>query len=80
MVDCRESFGDFELRLWKEDRDEAFNHHIVEFGFLLVELHHTASWDDGKVIGDFGVIKDALVELDAVFFDCVGCPIRNWVV
>ena len=80
MSDYRETLSDFELSVWKENRDEAFDHHVVEFGLLLVELHHTASRDDGKVIGDFGVIKDALIELYAIFFDCDGCPIRNWVV
>ena len=79
MVDCSDTPCDFKLSVWKENRDKAFDHHVVEFGLLLVELHYTASWDNGKVIGDFSVIKDALIELNAVFFNCIGCPIRNWV-
>ena len=31
MIDCRETLGDFKLSVWKEDRDEAFDYHVVEF-------------------------------------------------
>jgi len=66
MVDLREPFGDFKFSLGEKDRDEALDHHVVELGFGIGELGDAAGWNDGKVIGDLGVVEDAFVELDPV--------------
>ena len=79
MVDGSETFGDFEFGMWEEDCDKAFDHHVVEFRFLFVELNDTTSWNDCKVIRDLGVVKDSLSKLYAVVFDRIGGPFRNGV-
>ena len=61
----------------EEHRDEAFEDHIVELRFLLVEFDDAASWDDRKVIRDLGVVKHALGKLHTVILDRIDGPFSS---
>ena len=75
VIDGSEAFGDLELGMREEDGEEALHDHVVELGNGLVDFDNTAGRDDCEVIGDFRVIKDALLKLQAVVVEGILGPV-----
>ena len=64
-LDGGDAGRELELGRGEEDGDEAAGDHVVNLRLHLIELlGGDAGGDDGKVIGDLGVIEDALVGVD----------------
>ena len=60
--DGADARGDVELGGRVECGDETARDHVVDLGLHLIEvLGLGGGGDDGEVIGDLGVVKDALV-------------------
>ena len=71
--DAGDAGGDRVFRRRIEHRQEAAGDQIVELLFDLVErLGRRAGGDNGEVIGNLGVVEDALVRRDPVFFQNSG--------
>ena len=70
-----ESYYDDRFR--EEDGEEAFNDHVVKLGRGFIEFDDAPSRNNGEVIGDFRVVKDALLELQTVVVEGVLCPVRE---
>ena len=59
-----------ELRRRVEHREEALDDHVIELGLGLGQaLGRKQGRDDCKVVGDLGVVEDALVRLDEALAD-----------
>ena len=66
MLNCRYALSHLEFGMWKKDCQEAFQHHVVEFGLGITQLNNTPGRNDCKVIRYFGVIKHTFVKLDVL--------------
>ena len=75
VINGGESLGDLELGVRKEDGEEALHDHVVKFGGGLIEFDNATGGDDREVIGDLGVVKNALLELQAVVLERVLGPV-----
>ena len=73
-LDGGEAFGDLENGVGVENGEEALGDEVVELAFFFREFDNATSGDDGEVIGDLGVVEDALVEADEVLFEGVLGP------
>ena len=75
MIDDSQALGDLELSVGEKDGQEALQDHVIELRGGVIELHHAASRNDGKVIADLSVVKNPLLELEAVVVDRVLGPL-----
>ena len=61
LLHARDPRGHFELGRRKKDTDEAAHDHVVNFLLHFIEtMRRRAGGNDGEVIGDFRVVKNAL--------------------
>ena len=61
FFDARDPRRDLELRRREKDRDEAAHDHVVNLLLPLIEaVRSGASRHNGKVIGNFRVVENAL--------------------
>jgi len=70
-----EAFGDLKFGVWKEDREKAFYDHIVKFCRWFINFDDTTGRDDREVVGYLSVVKDTLLEFEAVILKSVLGPI-----
>ncbi len=75
VIDGGDALGDLEFGVGEEDGEEALHDHVVKFRGGFIEFDDAAGGDDGEVIGNFRVIKDALLEFEAVVFESVLGPV-----
>ena len=74
MINRRNTLGHFEFCGGVKDGNKSFHDHIVQLGLGITEFNDAPRRNNGKVVGYFGIVKDALVEADFVFFEGFGCP------
>ena len=67
FADARDPRRHFKLGCREKDADEAPHDHVVDLLLHLIEPVWCGSGrNDGEVVGDFGVIKNAFREFDPV--------------
>ena len=68
-LDAADARRHHELGRWKEYRQKAFQHHVVELRLDLAQtLGRLQRRDDGEVVRDLRVVEDAFVRLDVTLF------------